>query len=74
MRSWFGRDQIEQVITKLIKEIDAASAVINLWDSGGNIIARPGGSSDHEHSGSPCLNHIWVRVVDGELSLTYAAE
>ncbi|MEG4496702.1 thymidylate synthase [Microcoleus sp. F10-C6] len=70
MRSWFGRDQIEQVITKLIKEIDAASAVINLWDSGGNIIARPDGSSDHEHSGSPCLNHIWVRVVDGELSLT----
>jgi thymidylate synthase len=70
MRSWFGRDQIEQVITKLIKEIDAASAVINLWDSGGNIIARPDGSSDHEHSGSPCLNHLWLRVVDAELSLT----
>lgn len=70
MRSWFGRDQIEQVITKLIKEIDAASAVINLWDSGGNIIARPDGSSDHEYSGSPCLNHLWVRVVHGELSLT----
>lgn len=59
MRSWFGKDQIEQVINKLINEIDAASAVINLWDV-----------SDHEKGGSPCLNHIWLRIVDGELSLT----
>ncbi|HEY9659248.1 MAG TPA: hypothetical protein V6C65_12400, partial [Allocoleopsis sp.] len=28
LRSWFGRDQIEQVIYKLIHEIDAASAVM----------------------------------------------
>ncbi|MGK7875468.1 MAG: thymidylate synthase [Xenococcaceae cyanobacterium] len=59
LRSWFRRDQIEQVITKLIGEIDAASAVMSLWDV-----------KDHEKGGSPCLNHIWVRVVDGELSLT----
>jgi thymidylate synthase len=25
---------------------------------------------DHEKGGSPCLNHIWVRVVEGELSIT----
>jgi len=59
LRSWFDRDQVEQVINKLIGEIDAASAVMNLWDV-----------KDHEKGGSPCLNHIWVRVVDGELSLT----
>lgn len=59
LRSWFGRDQIEQVIDKLIVEIDAASAVMSLWDA-----------KDHESGGSPCLNHIWLRVVDGELSLT----
>ncbi|MBW4477705.1 MAG: thymidylate synthase [Tolypothrix brevis GSE-NOS-MK-07-07A] len=59
LRSWFGRDQIEQVIQKLIGEIDAASAVMNLWDV-----------KDHEKGGSPCLNHIWLRVVDNELSLT----
>lgn len=70
MRSWFGKDQIEEVIQKLIKEIDAASAVINLWDSGGNLDRRADGSSDHNHGGSPCLNHVWLRVVDGELSLT----
>ncbi|MCL1467750.1 thymidylate synthase [Argonema galeatum] len=70
LRSWFGRDQIEDVIQKLIGEIDAASAVMNLWDSGGNINRRADGTSDHQHSGSPCLNHIWVRVVNGELSLT----
>jgi thymidylate synthase len=59
LRSWFGRDQIEQVIQKLIGEIDAASAVMSLWDV-----------KDHDKGGSPCLNHVWVRVVDNELSLT----
>jgi len=59
LRSWFGFDQVEQVINKLISEIDAASAVMSLWDV-----------KDHEKGGSPCLNHIWVRVVDNELSLT----
>lgn len=59
LRSHFGRDQIEQVIDKLVGEIDAASAVMSLWDV-----------TDHEKGGSPCLNHIWVRVVEGEISLT----
>ena len=41
MRSWFGLDQVEQVIQKLIKEVDTASAVINLWDSGtGNHLSK----------------------------------
>ncbi len=109
LRSWFGQDQIEAVINKLIKEIDSASAVMSLWDSGtgnsqsltsgcyslalgsqfsrsnqfffdsdgGEIVpnsidrgGRSVGDSDHNHGGSPCLNHIWVRVVDNELSLT----
>lgn len=72
LRSWFGKDQIQQVIDKLITEIDSASAVMSLWDSG-SATARFGrnlGDSDHDHGGSPCLNHIWIRVVEGELSLT----
>lgn len=60
LRSWFGYDQIEQVIQKLIADIDSARAVMSLWDV-----------QDHEANNSPpCLNHIWVRVVDNELSLT----
>lgn len=59
LRSWFGVDQIEQVIQKLMGEIDAASAVMSLWDA-----------QDHVVGGSPCLNHIWLRVVNHELSLT----
>ena len=59
LRSWFGRDQIEQVIYKLIKEPDAASAVMSLWDA-----------RDHESGSSPCLNHIWLRICGNELSLT----
>lgn len=60
LRSWFDEeDQIEQVIQKLVSEIDAASAVMSLWDV-----------RDHKVGGSPCLNHIWLRVVDKQLSLT----
>ena len=77
LRSWFGQDQIEAAIAKLIKEPDAASAVMNLWDSGSGggeeSLARFGrspGDSDHDHSGSPCLNHIWVRIADNVLTLT----
>jgi len=60
LRSWFGQDQVEQVIQKLITEIDSARAVMSLWDV-----------RDHaaDHS-PPCLNHIWLRVTEGELSLT----
>ena len=60
LRSWFGKDQIEQVIQKLVDDIDSARAVMSLWDV-----------KDHEANNSPpCLNHIWVRVVEQELSLT----
>ena len=60
LRSWFGKDQIEQIIQKLAVDIDSARAVMSLWDV-----------RDHEANESPpCLNHIWVRVVDRELSLT----
>ncbi len=59
LRSHFGRDQIQQVIDKLKAEPDAASAVMSLWDV-----------ADHDRGGSPCLNHIWMRITEGELSLT----
>lgn len=59
LRSWFGFDQIEQVIDKISSEIDTASAVMTLWDV-----------NDHVRGGSPCLNHIWVRVNGDRLTLT----
>lgn len=60
LRSWFGRDQVQQVIQKLAADLDSARAVMSLWDV-----------NDHETGDSPpCLNHIWVRIVEGELSLT----
>lgn len=59
LRSWFGKDQIEQVIDKLANDIDSARAVMSLWDA----------NQDHNDS-PPCLNHIWVRIVDNQLSLT----
>lgn len=74
LRSWFGRDQVRDVIQKLINEIDSASAVMSLWDTG--LIIGHGSrrrvecDSDHDHGGSPCLNHIWLRVINNVLSMT----
>lgn len=59
MQEYFGHNQIREVIDKLLREPDACSAVVNLWDSGG---IREDKSSDHQHGGSPCLNHIWWRI------------
>ena len=60
LRSWFGKDQIEQVINKLAGDLDSARAVMSLWDV-----------KDYEANDSPpCLNHIWLRVVGDSLSLT----
>ncbi len=60
LRSWFGRDQIQQAISKLQAEPDSSRVVMNLWDA-----------LDYENTDSPpCLNHIWIRIVDQELSLT----
>jgi thymidylate synthase len=60
LRSWFGRDQIEQAVLKLIAEPDSSRVVMSLWDV-----------RDYENNDSPpCLNHIWLRIVDNELSLT----
>ncbi|MFN9615010.1 MAG: thymidylate synthase, partial [Dolichospermum sp.] len=33
LRSWFGKDQIEQVIEKLAHDINSARAVMSLWDT-----------------------------------------
>ena len=61
LRSWFGVDQIQQVIQQLSDNPDSARAVMSLWDA----------RQDGQANGSPpCLNHIWTRIVDGELSLT----
>lgn len=59
LRSWFGRDQVEQVIQKLAADPDSARAVMNLWDV-----------QDDELGSPPCLNHLWLRVVDNSLCLT----
>jgi thymidylate synthase len=60
LRSWFGRDQIAQAINKLIREKDSSRVVMSLWDV-----------KDYEENDSPpCLNHIWLRIINEELSLT----
>ncbi len=60
LRSWFKRDQIQQAIDKLITEKDSSRAVMSLWDV-----------QDYESGDSPpCLNHIWLRIINNKLSLT----
>lgn len=70
LRTWFDRDQVQQVIDKLVGEPDAASGVMSIWDAGGR--AEAGGKSDHEKGSSPCLNHIWCRI-DADLKFSMTA-
>lgn len=58
IRNHFGKDQLKLVVDKLVKEPDAASAVITLWDI-----------NDHIVGGSPCLNHIWLRIRESRLHM-----
>jgi thymidylate synthase len=60
LRSYFGVDQVADIIAKLVRERDSRSAVASLWDP----------RKDHVVGGSPCLNHIWARIVDGTAYLT----
>ena len=59
MRSYFGTDQVADLIQKLKDDPNSASGVINLWDS-----------HQPNVTNAPCLNHVWVRIVKGSLSLT----
>jgi len=58
MRAYFGADQLMYVAEKLAKDRGSRSAVISLWDAG------------HQGSSSPCLNHIWFRIIEGKLFMT----
>ena len=58
MRSHFGVDQFHKVAEKLAKDETSRSAVISLWDP------------RHEGKGSPCLNHLWFRIIDGAFHMT----
>lgn len=58
MRAHFGTDQLMYVAKKLAKDRDSRSVVINLWDA------------TVRQQGSPCLNHVWFRVMDNKLFMT----
>ncbi|HEX2170912.1 MAG TPA: thymidylate synthase, partial [Dehalococcoidia bacterium] len=60
IRAYFGVDQLEKLVEKLGREPESRSAVINLWDS----------AKDYRGGGSPCLNHLWFRLVDDTLTFT----
>ena len=60
MRSWFGLDQVKGAVEKLIREPVSRAVVISLWDT----------VKDLTLGGSPCLNHIWLRVNENKLYMT----
>jgi thymidylate synthase len=58
MRKHFGVDQLNYVAKKLADDRGSRSVVINLWDAG------------IRQQGSPCLNHLWFRIIDNRLFMT----
>ncbi len=59
MRSWFGDDQVKNAIAKLVREPNSRAVVIGLWDPNKDLVI----------GGSPCLNHIWLRINEKENKL-----
>ena len=60
MRSWFGIDQVKGAVEKLVREPVSRAVVISLWDT----------VKDLTLGGSPCLNHLWIRINDNKLFMT----
>jgi thymidylate synthase len=60
LQEHFGIKQIDAIIQKLVAEPISRSAVASLWDP----------KWDNQHGGSPCLNHIWVRLRGSKVFLT----
>jgi len=60
MRSWFGTDQVKGAVEKLARELNSRAVVINLWDS----------TKDLTAGGSPCVNHVWLRIRGNKLYMT----
>ncbi len=60
MRSWFGVDQVNGAVEKLVREPVSRAVVISLWDT----------VQDLTLGGSPCLNHIWMRINNDKLYMT----
>jgi thymidylate synthase len=58
MRAHFGKDQLIATANKLWKDRGTRSAVVSLWDP-----ANP-------MKGSPCLNHLWFRIIEEKLFMT----
>lgn len=61
LRSWFGVDQIQALIEKIIDKPNASSLVLSLWDA----------EKDLTMGDSPCLNHLKFYIDDeNKLNLT----
>lgn len=58
MRKHFGTDQLMYAAKKLADDRGSRSVVINLWDA------------TVRQQGSPCLNHVWFRIIDDRLFMT----
>jgi len=60
LRTYFGVDQVEEMVAKLAADADTRSATAVLWDQ----------KADSKGHGAPCINHIWARAREGKLYLT----
>lgn len=59
LRSTFGVDQIQNTVDSIVFNPNSSRVVMSLWHP-----------HDYSKANPPCLNHIWLRVVNNELLLT----
>jgi hypothetical protein len=64
-RSWFGRDQLLEVINRLSLFEEDRRVVLTMWDPENDFTCMEEGAKD-----VPCNTHVYFKVRDGKLHMT----
>ena len=64
-RSWFGRDQLLEVINRLSLFAEDRRVVLTMWDPENDFTCMEEGAKD-----VPCNTHVYFKVRDGKLHMT----
>lgn len=71
-RSFFGFDQLQEIIDILRKDSTTRRAVLSMWSPSGDLVSRPeaAGSGVWASKDVPCNTHVYFDATGGTLDMT----